>query len=72
MLATWPGAQLAVQVAVELAFPNCPRYVHRMQMIEASPYVPCQDRAVPVPEWKKRAPFHDALPQDDPARGGGR
>jgi hypothetical protein len=28
------GAQLVVRVQVEAAFPNCPRYIHRMQVVE--------------------------------------
>ena len=45
LLACWPGAQLVVRVAVDLVFPNCPRYVHRMRRLEVSPYVPVADLA---------------------------
>ncbi|MEY2516583.1 MAG: uncharacterized protein QOJ89_3941, partial [bacterium] len=39
---TWeyPGAQFVVRVKVQRVFPNCPRYIHRMALVERSPYVP--------------------------------
>ena len=30
----WPGAQCVVRVRAERIFPNCPRYIHRMQRLE--------------------------------------
>ncbi len=68
LLATIPGAQLLVRVAVERVFPNCPRYVHRMSRVERSPYVPREGHAAPEPKWKSDARFADALPRS--ARGG--
>ena len=32
LLASYPGAQLVVHVAVDEVFPNCPRYIHRMAL----------------------------------------
>lgn len=49
-------------------FPNCPRYIHRMQLAEASPYVPRQGVEPPVPAWKRFEMFSDVLPRD--GRGG--
>ena len=54
-----------VIVAVERAFPNCPRYIHKMKLEELSPYV--QDDP-PVPSWKKDPRFCDALPRPRPPR----
>ncbi len=34
------GARRGVRVQAEMIFPNRPRYVHRMQLVEPSPYVP--------------------------------
>lgn len=48
-----------VRVAVEAVFPNCPRYVHRMAQVQASPYVP--DDA-PAPAWKSADWARDVLP----------
>src|SRR3954468_7718097 len=63
----WPGAQFAVRVAVTQVFPNCPRYIHRMALVERSRFVPHEDRAVPVPSWKRTAWACDVLPAGDPA-----
>jgi predicted pyridoxine 5'-phosphate oxidase superfamily flavin-nucleotide-binding protein len=64
----FPGAQLLVRVTPRHIFPNCPRYIPQMQMVEASPYVPRAGCATPVPNWKKRPQFKEVLPAGDPAR----
>jgi len=68
--ADFPGAQIIVRVRAVRIFPNCPRYVHRMSFVEASPYVPRAGYTPPVPKWKRFDAFCDVLPQDDPARRG--
>lgn len=68
LLETWPGAQLVVRVAVTEVFPNCPRYVHRMEAVGPSRFVPRGDAPPPVPDWKRSEWAHDALPEGDPAR----
>ena len=40
LLSRFRGAQAVVRVQAERIFPNCPRYIPRMQVLEASPYVP--------------------------------
>ena len=59
----WEGAQLVVQVAVERAFPNCPRYIHRMSLESISEYAPAPGHVPPVPEWKQMDLFKDHLPR---------
>ncbi len=51
---TWeyPGAQFVVRVKVQRLFPDHPRYIHRMALVERSPYVPRSAAPPPVPEWK--------------------
>ena len=68
LTADYPGAQALVRVRVEQIFPNCPRYIPRMQLVEESPYIPATGRSAPVPAWKKRPEFNAALPASDPAR----
>jgi predicted pyridoxine 5'-phosphate oxidase superfamily flavin-nucleotide-binding protein len=63
LLTCWPGAQLVVRVAVDLVFPNCPRYVHRMRRLEVSPYVPVAGVTTPEPAWKGFDLFSDVLPR---------
>ena len=64
-LERFPEADLLVEVAVEDAFPNCPRYVHKLEPREASPYVPRQGCETPRPKWKDMDAFRDALPPRD-------
>ena len=66
--AEFPGAQAIVRVRAEHIFPNCPRYIHRMELAAASPYVPVEGCAPPIPGWKKQPHFREVLPQGDPAR----
>jgi predicted pyridoxine 5'-phosphate oxidase superfamily flavin-nucleotide-binding protein len=68
LLTDFTGAQLLVRVRAEAIFPNCPRYVHRMGLVEESPYAPCEGHVPPVPEWKTRPVFREVLPPGDPAR----
>jgi predicted pyridoxine 5'-phosphate oxidase superfamily flavin-nucleotide-binding protein len=67
LLAEFVGAQVIVRVRAEAIFPNCPRYVHKMQLVEESPYAPCEGHDPPVPEWKTRPVFREVLPRSDPA-----
>jgi uncharacterized protein len=60
----WPGAQFAVHVAVDEVFPNCPRYIHRMQLVAPSRFVPREGRTPPVPDWTRTAWACDVLPRE--------
>ena len=52
LLAETVGAQLIVRVQARAIFPNCPRYIPKMQLAEPSVYVP-QPGCDPVePAWK--------------------
>ena len=57
------GAQLVVRVRGTEVFPNCPRYIHRMEPAERSPYVPRAGTTPPVPEWKRADWARDVLPR---------
>ena len=65
LLPTWEGAQMVVRVKVEQVFPNCARYIHRMQPLDVSPYAPRADYEPPRPGWKDDSEFADALPEKD-------
>jgi predicted pyridoxine 5'-phosphate oxidase superfamily flavin-nucleotide-binding protein len=71
LVASYPGAQFVVRVRATQVFPNCPRYIHRMALVERSRYVPQADREPPVPDWKRTDWACDVLPADDPARRDG-
>jgi predicted pyridoxine 5'-phosphate oxidase superfamily flavin-nucleotide-binding protein len=70
LTALYPGAQFVVRVAVTQVFPNCPRYIHRMAMVERSPFVPRAGCDAPVPDWKRATWARDVLPSGDPAGSG--
>jgi predicted pyridoxine 5'-phosphate oxidase superfamily flavin-nucleotide-binding protein len=63
LLPQFEGAQLVVRVRAERIFPNCPRYIPRMAVVEASPYVPREGCTPPVPAWKTFEMFRDVLPK---------
>ena len=65
LLAEFPGAVFIVRVKASLIFPNCPRYIHKMQLLEYSAYAPQPDYVPPVPAWKSFDVFRDALPERD-------
>jgi len=63
--AEFPGAVFIVRVTADLIFPNCPRYLHEMKLLEHSVYAPRPQHVAPVPAWKTFKEFRDALPERD-------
>jgi predicted pyridoxine 5'-phosphate oxidase superfamily flavin-nucleotide-binding protein len=63
----YPGAQFIVRVRAMQVFPNCPRYIHRMTLVERSRFVPRVDRHTPIPDWKRSDWACDVLPHRVPA-----
>jgi len=62
-----PAALFTVRVHVREVFPNCPRYIHRYQLVERSRFVPRGDAPPPVPDWKRQDWACDVLPAGDAA-----
>ncbi len=58
----WPEAPLAVRVTVRRVYPNCSRYVHRYQKLQASPFVPHAGCESPEPSWKSSELVRDVVP----------
>jgi uncharacterized protein len=69
LMASYPEAQFVVRVRATQVFPNCPRYIHRMKLVERSRFVPREECATPVPGWKREDWAKDVLPEGDPAAG---
>ena len=67
MLDSYPGANLVVEISVNHVWVNCPRYVHRMQPLEQSPYLPGKDGAVSLALWKRVDLIQDVLTAEDHA-----
>ena len=67
LMAEYPEAQFIIRVSARELFSNCPRYIHKYQLVERSKYVPKEACETPVPDWKaglaKGAP--ELLPKRD-------
>jgi len=68
LLAEYERAQCIVRVVATHVFPNCPRYIHKLELVQRSRFVPEAGCEPPVPEWKRRDWAVDVLPAGDPAR----
>jgi predicted pyridoxine 5'-phosphate oxidase superfamily flavin-nucleotide-binding protein len=62
LLGEFDAAQMIVRVRAERIFANCPRYIHRMQIVDHSVYAPRPEHTPPEPDWKRTDVFRDALP----------
>jgi len=67
LLQTTVGAQMIVRVAVRAIFPNCPRYIPKLELAEASPYIPAPGQDPVEPAWKDFEVFKDKTPKRRPA-----
>ena len=63
----WQPTQFVVKIDVLQVFPNCPRYVHKVQPVDRSEFVPRADTPTPVPRWKQMEWARDVLPAGDPS-----
>lgn len=66
LMADYPEAQFVVRVEAREVFPNCPRYVHKMELVERSVFVPRAGCETPDADWKGH--FEDVLPADQQRR----
>ena len=57
-----------VRVKVDAVWINCPRYVHRMQKVRESRYVPREDSQTPLAGWKRIDIVQGVLPARDKGR----
>ena len=62
LMVQFEGAQALVRVTPVDIFPNCPRNIPRMQVVEESPYIPRCGIERAEPGWKKPERFADAVP----------
>lgn len=68
LMASFKEALMLVRVDVTEVWPNCPRYVHRMQKVQASRYVPRVQCETPLAGWKRIDMIQDDLPRQDQGR----
>lgn len=65
LLKHWPESVVIVRVNVRETFPNCPRYIHKMTLVEESAFVPKVNCTTPDATWKKLEIVADVLPPKD-------
>ena len=61
LLAEFPGAQAIVRVRATEIFFNCPRYIHKMEIVEHSVFAPGPGHTPPEPEWKQSEQYRDVV-----------
>jgi hypothetical protein len=70
LMAATVGAQMIVRVEARAIFPNCPRYIPTMKLVEPSIYAPRPGEAPVEPAWKSFKEFSDAIhPRQSVATG---
>jgi predicted pyridoxine 5'-phosphate oxidase superfamily flavin-nucleotide-binding protein len=62
---SYPGANVVVKVDIDCLWQNCPRYVHKMQPVEASPHVPDENGLAKIALWKRIDMVQDVLNEHD-------
>ena len=62
LLAETEGAQMIVRMAVRAIFPNCPRYIPQLSLVEPSIYTPRPGTTPTEPAWKGFDAFRDMVP----------
>lgn len=68
LLETYKEAELIIRVSLTKLWINCPRYIHKMQQVEQSRYVPEVGRETPLAGWKRVDLVQDVLPPKDEGR----
>ena len=68
LMSQYPGAVMIVRVGVREIFGICLRYVHKMQLVKRSKFVPKPNVDTPEPVWKYLNTIRDVLPEKDSKR----
>jgi hypothetical protein len=61
-LGEFAGAQALIKVTPTDIFPNCPRYIPHLELVEPSIYAPRPETAPVEPAWKGMDAFKDVVP----------
>ena len=62
LMADFAGAQALVRVTPQDIFPNCPRYIPKLELVEPSEYAPRAGEPPLEPKWKSMEGFRDVTP----------
>ena len=63
-LAGLTGAKRLIRVRADHIFPNCPRYIPKMELVERSEYTPRDGYTPPDPDWKGRPHVKDIFDKE--------
>jgi predicted pyridoxine 5'-phosphate oxidase superfamily flavin-nucleotide-binding protein len=69
LLANTVGAQMIIRVEARAIFPNCPRYIPKLQLVEPSIYAPRPGSEPVEPNWKSFEDFKDYVHPRQPTYG---
>lgn len=61
LVKSYPGSLTVTEIAVERAWVNCPRYVHRMQPTDLSCFLPRDDGTSRLAPWKRIDVLQDVI-----------
>lgn len=61
-LEAFPGAQVLIRLTPTDIFPNCPRYIPRLDLIEPAVHTPRAGAAPIEPAWKSSEMLKDVVP----------
>ena len=64
VLKRWKDVGLAVEVKIQSAWINCPRYIHPMEKRGQSPHVPSAEWETAPADWKALEVVADVLPPE--------
>lgn len=62
LIAQIPGAQMLIKVTPVDIFPNCPRYIPHLEVMEPSVYAPVAGAKPVEPPWKSSETLKDVVP----------
>lgn len=65
LLSHYKEAEFVVLVTLSELWQNCPRYIHQMEKVRESRYVPRQACETPVAEWKRIDLMQDVILEKD-------
>lgn len=68
LLSQYKEAEFVVVVKLSELWQNCPRYIHQMEKVRESRYVPRQACETPIAEWKRIDLMQDVILEKDKAK----
>ena len=61
LVTSYPGALTVTEIAIDKVWLNCARYVHKMQPVELSSFLPRSDGSFKLAPWKRIDELQDVI-----------